>query len=86
VSETEQEQPEAATPDEPTEEEIVERTETAVESAGQPTPDEEAPGYGEPEQTEPATDEARRVHPDEDGYTYNGDDSAAQVNDAEADA
>jgi hypothetical protein len=70
----------------PTEEEVAERTDAAVQSAGQPTPDEEAPGYGEPEQTEPVEDEARRVHPDSDGYTYTGDDSAAQVNDSEADA
>jgi hypothetical protein len=74
VSETPAEQAEVeATPEAPSDEEVAARTEAAVESAGQPTPDEEAPGYGEPEQPESATDEARHVHPDEGGYTSDAD-------------
>lgn len=67
----------------PTVEEVQERTEAAVQDAGQPIPDDQAPGYGD-EATKDSTDiegsdDARRVHPDTGGYQYTGDDSAAQV-------
>jgi hypothetical protein len=66
------------------------QTEAAVESSGQPTPDDAAPGYGEPEKTEAVEDDvALRVHTADGGdpgdYKYQGDDSAAQVNDQSAD-
>lgn len=61
---------------------VQERTQAAVENAGQPTPEDQVPGYGdEPRPDSPdieGSDDARRVHPDIGGYQYQGDDSDAQ--------
>lgn len=92
----EQEEVEATTPpadepaekaEEPTVVEVQERTEAAVQSAGQPTPDENAPGYGdEPEKDTPDQEgvEARRVSPDEGGYQFTGNESGAEPHDESA--
>lgn len=63
---------------------VQERTQAAVENAGQPIPESDAPGYNDeathhsPNSEPDGSDQARRVHPDIGGYQYQGDDSDAQ--------
>lgn len=65
---------EEAAAEEPTVEEVQARTEEAVASAGQPTPEDQVPGYGDEPTAAPDADgsEARRVHPDGGGYQFTG--------------
>lgn len=66
------------------------RTQAAVENAGQPIPEGDAPGYSDEARKDSpdieGSDEARRVHPDTGGYQYVGDDSEAQYREHASDS